>query len=292
MAGGGPGLPSPVNLFEARLRTDQNAATATLELLPYKGNRVEINTKVIRLGASGLTRGVSDNLISATGTDSGGAGSASTLYYVYVSNSLASFSPSSIRLSATAPSDVNGVKYLGSTGNAKNWRFVGWVRLNATPNFESSAANALIVNYYNRLLYRLFACPGYVDGGTQTSYAVNGNWAAANGGSGSRVSWVSNGEDVSIIKSNAIHSLSAGAPDVYSGPGIDGSPPLVGARSGSGTGIVLGCTAEDSKTLSEGYHFADLYGAGDAGATFIADLNRLGAASDPRGSQILVDVYV
>jgi hypothetical protein len=291
MAGGGPGPASPVNLFEARLKTDLAGVSNTLTLLPYKGNRVEIRGRLIRLGAGGLTRGIGDNLIDAAGADAGAAGAASTLYYVYVSNTLATFSPASIRLSATAPSVVNGVRYLGAAGNALNWRFVGWVFLNATPNFESSVANALIVNYYNRLLYSIFANPGYVDDNAQTSYAVNGNWAAANGGSGSRVSFVSNGEDSAIIQTHATHFGTAGV-DVYSGPGIDGAAPLKAGKATCGAVYLIGMTVDDSKVLSEGYHFADLYGAGDANAFFVADFARLGAAADPRGSLISVDVFV
>lgn len=69
----------------------------------------------------------SDNAIAADGTDSGSTPSASTLYYIYISNSLASYAAQSIRLSTTAP--TNG--YLGASGNAKNWRFLGACYLDA-----------------------------------------------------------------------------------------------------------------------------------------------------------------
>lgn len=67
------------------------------------------------------------NLLAADGTDSTGQPQASTLYYAYVSNSLASFEPSEVRLSATSP--TNG--YLGA-GNGAHWRFVGAVYLDGS----------------------------------------------------------------------------------------------------------------------------------------------------------------
>lgn len=291
MAGGGPGVPGLTNIFEARLKTDLNGASSEVTLLPYKGRRVEVNGGVVVVPTAGLTRNVGDNLIAADGTDSGGAAVASTLYYVYVSNALATFRPSSIALSATAPSIVNGVKYLAGAGNGANWRFVGWVRTNATPQFEMTDTNALICNYYNRELYTVFANPAYANDNAQTSYAVDGNWASVNGGVGSRVGFIANGEDSEIIRTNAIHQGTLAA-DVYSGPGIDGAPPLKATRSGGPATLICGCSADDSKILSEGYHTADLYGAGDAGAVFIADLLRLGAAADPRGSMVIVSLFV
>jgi len=67
------------------------------------------------------TNNMSDNLLTATGTDSGGSAAGSTLYNSYLSNSLASYAPSSLRLSATAPTN----RYLAASGNGANWLFVG-----------------------------------------------------------------------------------------------------------------------------------------------------------------------
>jgi hypothetical protein len=66
------------------------------------------------------------NRITAAGADAGAAMAANTSYYVYASNSQATFAPSSVRGSATAPTDG----YLGA-GNAINWRHVGWVHTDA-----------------------------------------------------------------------------------------------------------------------------------------------------------------
>lgn len=292
MADGGPGPGPRINVFQARLKTDLAGVSSTLTFLPYGGNRVLVNGMLVIVPNAGMTRGVADNLITAAGADSGAAGGANTLYYVYVSNSKATFSPESIRLSATAPTTVSGVKYLGGAGNALNWRFVGWVRLNATPQFESSDTNALIVNYYNRRLYRIFANPGYVDDNAQTTYAVTGNWAKANGGTGSQVKLIANGEDAEIIKTIVVVSSAANI-GVFGGPGIDSTPPLVTGEQGLTAAGATTIHSDDSKVLSEGFHTIDLYGAtSGAAASFIADESRMGAAQDPRCSMVTVELFV
>lgn len=113
MAGGGPGNSSGGNVFQARLNTALGGQSNTLTLLPYKGNQILVGGRVVTVPSLGLTRLVTDNIISGSGADSGSPGIANSLYYVYVSNNLATFSPSSIRLSSTPPVLVNGVKYLG-----------------------------------------------------------------------------------------------------------------------------------------------------------------------------------
>jgi hypothetical protein len=290
MAFGGVGNAPSTDVFQARLETDLAGVSDTLTLLPYKGNKILVNGESVPVPSAGMTRLVGDNLITAAGADSGAPGAASTLYYVYVSNSKSPFSPSSIRLSATAPVIVSGVKYLGNAGNALNWRFVGWVFLNATPQFESSEANALIVNYYNRLLLTIFANPKYTDDGSETTYSVAGNWAAANGGVGSQVQFIANGEDTEIIRTNALHSAGSGV-TVFSGPGIDNAPPLKASRTGVLAVGGYAATADDSKILSEGFHVADLYGASDGAGAFASDMVRMGAAADPRGSMVIVSLY-
>jgi hypothetical protein len=291
MAGGGGGSNSPAVGFSARLKTDLAGVSSTLTLLPYQGNRVLINRKSVTIPPTGLTVLVTANLINGSGADAGAAGVASTLYYVYVSNDRASFSPSSIRLSSVAPTLVDGVKYLATSGNGLNWRFVGWVRLNATPQFESSDTNALIVNYYNRLQKSVFANPGYVNDNARTTYIANGNWAKANGGTGSAVGVISNGEDACQMTVIGIADTDNNAL-VSFGAGVDGTPPT---RCGiQYIGQVSAQAAVDSETLAEGYHTVDLYVATQPAAneTVVADFARNGAAADPRGSLVQVDLLV
>jgi hypothetical protein len=253
MATGGIGNQSPATLFQARLDTTDGVSN-TLNLKQYKGNKAVVSGMTVPIPALGLTRLVTDHLIDAGGADAGAAGVASTLYYVYVSNQKASFSPSSIRLSATPPILVNGVRYLGAAGNSLNWRFVGWVKLNATPQFESSQARRFIVNYYNRLSLSLFTCPGYVDGsGTLTFVIATATFTEVNGGVGSRVNFISNGEDaISLRLITSMFGL--GADTVYMGPGVDSGTALdcIGFSGGGANETI---TVDYDKSLPEGDHF-------------------------------------
>jgi hypothetical protein len=284
MAGGGSGIPVFRNVFEARLRTDISGAgtTGTLTLLPYAGNRIEVNGLMVPVPALGMTRLVTDNLINAAGGDSGAPGAANTLYYVYVSNPAATFSPSSIRLSATAPSLVNGVRYLGLAGNALNWRFVGWVRLNATPNFESSQANRLIVNYYNRERLTLFTCPAYVDDNLSNSYTFNSTtWLALNAGVGSRVSYIANGEDAQSF--DCSYRMAVAASQATGGLGVDSVTTSKFCAFSAVSPPDSNLSGSYAEIGAEGYHTADLLGlcVPAAVVTVFADDLRRGGTSDP-----------
>jgi len=102
---------------------------------------IVINKKVIDLSTP-IVCNLSGNLIDSNGADAGSAPGASTLYYAYLSNSIASYAPYSLRLSATVPTD----EYLGTSGNAKNWRFVGALYCNAS----TQIANDLEICGYAR----------------------------------------------------------------------------------------------------------------------------------------------
>jgi len=87
--------------------------------------------------ATPLTNDVSsDNLINSTGANAGGTGGASTLHYAYVSNTQPAFAPGEVRLSTTAP--TNG--YLGTSGDALHWRFIGAVRIDGSSQIEDDFA--------------------------------------------------------------------------------------------------------------------------------------------------------
>ena len=75
-----------------------------------------------------VSGGSVNNLLASDGTDSSSTPSASTKYNIYASNSSASYSPSTVRLCATAPTG----DYLQSSGNGANWRFVGDIILNSS----------------------------------------------------------------------------------------------------------------------------------------------------------------
>jgi hypothetical protein len=268
MADGGIGSQSPATLFQARLFNTNigSGVTNTLQLLQYNGNKVVVSgvTVVIPGGGVGLQRNVGDNLINGAGADAGSPGAASTLYYVYVSNSKSPFSPSSIRLSATAPQAVSGVLYLGAAGNALNWRFVGWVRTNATPQFESSDANRWIVNWYNRLSLSIMANPAYNDGAGEVTYALNTNpFVELNGGVGSRVNFIANGEDA--VDLEGIYVLqSVSGTTAFLGLGIDDvTGPEQAADMGAAGDVNPSASTRYCQALAEGTHFAALLGTSE-----------------------------
>ena len=74
------------------------------------------------------TCNLSDNLIDSNGENAGSAPVANTGYHIYISNSKASYAPSSLKLSATSPTN----EYLSSSGNGANWRWVGYLKTNGS----------------------------------------------------------------------------------------------------------------------------------------------------------------
>jgi hypothetical protein len=293
MAFGGPGNRGSAGAaaqFGARMITGGGASN-TLTLAPYAGNLILINGITVTVPALGFTRLVSDDLITALGADSGGPGSPSTLYYVYVSNALASFSPSSIRLSATAPTLVNGVKYLGAAGNALNWRFVGWVFLNATPQFESDIGKQLICNYYNRLSLPLFTCPQYVDADTFTEYTVplGAAYAPINGGVADFLEFISNGEDAIQVQAQVFIDDA----DIFRyGIGVDSNTGIVVGAQVSNTESEFTCDSiQYSETLSEGHHSVYLNALSlGAGSTVVASMAYEGSAHAPAATYIQASI--
>jgi hypothetical protein len=298
MASGGIGNQSPATIFQARLDT-ADGASDTLTLRRYIGKKVVVSGVTVTIPTAGLTRNIADNLISNVGADAGAAPAASTLYYVYVSNQRAPFSPSSIRLCATAPSLVNGVKYLGTSGNALNWRFVGWVKTNATPEFESTLANRLIVNYYNRILGDVLLTPGYVNDDTPSGYTQNNtSWDAMNGGTDSQGSFISNGEDAVSLKLSAFFQAAfAGGNEVQFAVGVDTiTSPDRGTywvNNIPGTTQQVSSEALYDNVLPEGDHtFAMLCSVQSITITVVADLSRHGAPADPFGTRLEGTLFI
>lgn len=115
-------------------RLDLAGLAGTSKLMEINGEYVSYSTL-----KSCLT---SDNVISSTGTDSAAAAALNTTYYVYASNSLASYAASSVRLCATAPT----AGYLAGSGNGAHWRHVGWARTDASTQFADAMAVASAIN--------------------------------------------------------------------------------------------------------------------------------------------------
>ena len=89
---------------------------------PLFKNTIYVNTQEVNIGSGKYFALGTDNLIDANGDNTGSASiSDNTLYYVYISNSLATYGALTLRASTSSP--TNG--YLNTSGNAANWRFVG-----------------------------------------------------------------------------------------------------------------------------------------------------------------------
>ena len=260
--------------------------TATrLDYLRDKGDHVYVNGEYVQIGAAGLTRLTTDNLIDATGADAGAAMAVSTFYYIYISNSQSPFSPLSIRASATAWTRVNGVKYLGAAGNALNWRFIGRVRTNAVGAGQLQFDNTFIGvhNEYNKRVIRAGTAPGYVDDNAQTTYTKTvGVFSQANGGTGSRIIFIGDGEETVWIGLSTHMSPAAGTTGVAGISVLDSTTDTDEAtlQGLAATGIPGGTQIATLPT--EGAHTVDLLVASDVGTTtFIADTTRRGAVNDP-----------
>ena len=279
------GIGGVATTFNGRLQRD-SATSASLQR--YNGDVVRINGESLAIGAPGIGIATSNTLLTSTGADAGGSMGVSTLYYIYVSNSQASYAPSSIKASATAPSSYLGAKYLGTSGNAAHWRFVGWIRTNAGSNIVDTETQRFVVNYHNRRATGLFSAPGYVDDNADTTWGVTSStYVQVNGGTGSKIEFLWNGEDaVTYTGTVGARGNSGLTPaTVYFGVGEDSTtqPKLANAAS-------LVATYKGSISVSRTYtptageyHYLEMLacdgGGNDANADL--DLSRLGAAADP-----------
>ncbi|TXH54516.1 MAG: hypothetical protein E6Q97_10825 [Desulfurellales bacterium] len=184
-----PDLNAAVNLLSAG-RLEYQSATQ-LRLNAWAGQYLDVGGEIQTVDGStaGCQLAPTDNLISSSGTDAGAAMAANTTYYVYRSNSTASFAASDLRASATAPTNFRGDKYLATSGNGAKWRYVGMLRTNGSTQFSNSL---LVVSWLNRRLRRA------IGKDTTDSWAyTTGSWRGANNGNSNwKIEFLSNGVDV------------------------------------------------------------------------------------------------
>ncbi len=207
------------NAMQGRIQRD---SATQISLQRYSGDTIEVNGLNVSMGSSGLVfNATTTNTLNADGTDSGSKVVASTLYCVYVSNTSALAFPSSLSLSTQAYVSVNGVRYLGSSGNALNWRFIGWVRTNGSTQFQDTPGKRFIVNYYNKRLLALYQ-DSLETTGTWTYSGTS--WRQANANANNQVEFIANGEDACLLQVSA-----------HASPGALGSSAQVGLGLGSST---------------------------------------------------------
>lgn len=275
----------------AQTRLEYTSSTS-VGLYPCTGSLIEVNGESVDVG-TGYTCATSENLISSTGTETGGAASGLTLYYVYVSNSLASFAANDIKLSATAPSGTlrSGTLptmddyYLATSGNGANWRFVGLVYTGSgsPAAITDSTTSRLVASYYNRANTNLTSCPAYSNGNTATSWTTTSTtWVRANAGTGSRVEWLSFGDESVDITAHAM-ATNSGANSDYVGIGLDSTTDcLAMGQSYPNNTAYTSMMARWAAIPSVGYHYAEMMVRVSAGTgTYYADNTRNGAVADP-----------
>lgn len=271
-------------------------STTQVTLLPRGGSLIEVNGEILDVGA-GIAYATSSNLINSTGGNASATPSSSTLYYVYLSNSLASYAPSSLRLSTTAPTGLNGASttatpddfYLATSGNGRNWRFVGLVYTNSSAQFVNTALRRFVASYYNRLNHSLFTSPAYSDGNTASSFtSASTSWARANAGTGSTIEWLSFGDEAMSLKVRSLAGNSGAGNATRIGIGIDSTTSArVEAAHNGGTTVISIAGDFDDLTPSPGYHYAEFLVNVSAGTgTYYVDDARNGASADPYTSYL------
>ena len=261
-------------VFQALLQRD---STVQVSLQRFGGDAVEVNGEIVDPGASGLTLLTTDKLITAAGLEAAGAMTASGFFHVYVPNSQASFSPLKMRASITAPSFLNGVKYLGTSGNAANWRFAGWLRTNPSTEFVDTLQDRLVVNEYNGIWKPLYLQPGYVDDNAGTTYTQLTAFAEVNGGTGARGSFISNGRDAVRMIANMVCENTIAGHSGLVGIGIDSSTVAgnIGLIEFNHVDTFFNISCAEDEIHAEGYHTYSLLGARPAGGvmTIAADID-------------------
>lgn len=189
---GGIGLSEAIKEL-CDLRVDRQSASQ-IRVSKAVGGRIYVNGEVLSAdnitsydNTSDMIDGNGDQMVGTTPGFDG-------LYYAYVSNNQATYAPSTLRLSGNGPTLFDSVYYLGTSGNAANWRFVAVVATDGSGEFQDSDTQRFICNLYNRRTKRLFVCPNYSDTGAQTTYTVQANgWSDISGGGA--IQYVSMGID-------------------------------------------------------------------------------------------------
>lgn len=186
---------------------------------------------------------------------------------------------------ATALVYQNGV--LVKSG-ATTRRYLGTCRTTTVSGqCEDSDTKRFVWNMYNRVFRGLFTCPGYVDDNTATSYLTVGtSWAEANGGTGSRISWVLGQSGVPELLFSVLAQAAASS-YALAGVGIDSVSQSIVSAVSPVAGALTASVAVNNKglPLAVGGHYAAILicRIGTNNATFYADGGRRGgeAADSP-----------
>lgn len=266
-------------------RLDYNSTTQ-VRLNASAGQYLDVNDELVVLDGttSGCQLATTDNQIDSAGDDAAAAMSASTLYYVYRSNSSATTFPNDLRASTSAPVDYRGSKYLAASGNGANWRFVGYVHTDGSTEFTMDATKAGVVSFLNKKPHVLRAHDGTnswtaATANTwkrlreqaspilgQTSVGLISDGVTPFEAAALMLSWINGNASTNKACISMAVDWSSGSPSSNAF-----SVPFVVASGASGYGNL---SSKLSEVASEGYHVLDLLQLADltgSDSTFYGD---------------------
>lgn len=217
------------------------------------------------------------DLKDLSGNDVAGNGTYTSGGTIYVVRLALSAAWTSDTARSVASLGIDGVMHITDVG-----RHLGIIRASATDTVADTTGTRYLVNRYNKVARPMFTCPGYVDDNAATPYnQTNTTWGQCNGGTGSTLKWISDGENPVILDA-AFCMLPAAGQIGSGGIGIDSTSNAEATCYHNVGGFLLSQTSHLKKNVSEGYHAADMLCLTSGGTMAIyADNARNGAAADP-----------
>ncbi len=265
----------------------ERTSSTTLDLTRTAGALTEVHGGLVPIPAAGLQLDISSYMIDSDGEEVAVAPAASTMYYTYLSNLKASYRPGGLAMSLQAPTLADdGFLYLGASGNALEWRFLGWVFLSSAVQFTDNPVNRHVVNYYNRQLRHLRAFPGYSDDSANSVVAVPIGTSFELAHADGQVSWIANGEDSERVCLVVAQASASGAANPRAGIGINSvtSAEIAHTLVTSANDYHYTLNWVEKGTAGEVQTASFLSVSGTAAWTYYADLARAGSAADPHAT--------
>lgn len=274
---------------------------STVVLKPYGGLAIIVDSEAQFLPPSGLSYAFSDNMIDATGGDSGNQAENLTdaMLYLYISNSAVAFAAGELRGSVTPPVVGNFGPQLAA--GISQWRFVGWSYIDSGGKTRATATKRYVCSYYNRKTIDVFFCAAYADDNAVTSYtpgAASANWVTFSpGGTALEVEFIDTGEDETGFA--FVCTKTAGLIGVGIGLSFDGANQVSASQELAGLAGVNGTVAynrtrnnvPDFTTAAKRKMTAVYHDNGVTAPTFMIDGGRHGNATDVPASYLSGKVW-
>jgi hypothetical protein len=179
--------------------------------------------------------------------------------------------------------------FVKSADNTRLW--LGTIRASGTNTTEDSDANRYVANFYNAVHRRLYCSPGYTDDNALTTYTFSNtaSWAEANGGTGSRVSFLAplDGWMVNAVANWALKGSATGT--ALGALGFDSTSNAFSLVQAPASTSTFGMMTAYAAPCAAGKHFIAMLNLSTGGTgTVNVDTSRAtGATSDPRYTYFL-----